>query len=431
MLHINPSPDHFANLRNDSFYTVICGANNSGKSYTFKERKRVMGRRAYMAGSQRFYHVYELNTQRYESKYYDDLERQYHQERTNESYNYEHNYIDLGRIIGGLKDTRRDEHFEICGNLIGARFSLKRRDEDNEMSARYVDMDGQNFSLGSSGSRLLMTLIGLCMDENYEVLFIDEPELGLAPKIQHNLGQLFSDEQEMRKRFPKLKQLFVATHSHLMLDRRNIGNNFVVRRTSDAVSIEQVSDLSRFHELQFNLLGNTLESLFLPAAIIIVEGKTDKPFFERVCRVRFPDRNIVVLDAQGDVKRVLRSVVSAYGDAAKSPFRPRTFVILDSVHTPGTAADLVAMGAPSENVVVWSRNGVEYAYPREIMRQIFACSDLELDGMSITGDMVTVGSVSRRKVELANEVVARLLPTTSIGAELEGKLLEPLQKVIG
>ncbi len=48
---------------------------------------------------------------------------------------------------------------------------------------RYVDMDGQNLSVGSTGTRLLMTILGLCMDPAFESILIDEPELGLGPKI--------------------------------------------------------------------------------------------------------------------------------------------------------------------------------------------------------------------------------------------------------
>jgi predicted ATPase len=114
--------------------------------------------------------------------------------------------------------------------LIGSTFDLKRRDEDNELSPRYVDMDGQNLSVGSTGTRLLMTLLGLCMDEQFDVMLVDEPELGLSPRVQGELSRFFADKERRDQYFPHLKGIFVATHSHIFLDRSNIGNNFTVSK---------------------------------------------------------------------------------------------------------------------------------------------------------------------------------------------------------
>src|SRR5438552_1161001 len=96
------------------------------------------GRQAYMAGPTRFYHVAELSTQRFNVADYDGWESQFVQNSFNKEYNYEQNFIDLGRIVGSLKDVRRNQLFELCGELIGNKFTLKRRDEENELSPRYI-----------------------------------------------------------------------------------------------------------------------------------------------------------------------------------------------------------------------------------------------------------------------------------------------------
>lgn len=285
-LTFHPDLAQFLADRQAAYYTTLSGGNNSGKSVLLKNMKIHLGRRAYMAGPQRFYHIYELSTQRWNLQDYDNWDNSFRQNFYQEEANTETNFIDLGRVIGAMKDAKRRQLFELCGSLIGSHFDLKRREEDNDLSPRYVDMDGQNLSVGSTGTRLLMTLLGLCMDEQFDMMLIDEPELGLSPRVQGELARFFADKERRDQYFPHLKGIFVATHSHIFLDRSNIGNNFTVTKTDKDVEIRQVQSMAQLHDLQFNMLGNSLEALFLPSAFIICEGKTDKPFIERLIQLR-------------------------------------------------------------------------------------------------------------------------------------------------
>jgi predicted ATPase len=192
-LIFHPDLPQFLADREAAYYTTLSGGNNSGKSVLLKNMKIHLGRRAYMAGPQRFYHVYELSTQRWNLQDYDNWDNSFRQNFNQEEANTESNFIDLGRIIGALKDAKRNRLFELCRSLIGSQFALKRREEDNDLSPRYVDMDGQNLSVGSTGTRLLMTLLGLCMDEQFDVMLIDEPELGLSPRVQSDRRYEFRD----------------------------------------------------------------------------------------------------------------------------------------------------------------------------------------------------------------------------------------------
>ena len=321
--------------------------------------------------------------------------------------------------------------FTLCGSLIGSEFSLKKRDEDNELSLRYVDMDGQNLSVGSTGTRLLMTLLGLCMDEQFDVILIDEPELGLSPRIQGELARFFADGARRDEYFPHLKGIFVATHSHIFLDRWNIGNNFTVTKVDRDVEIRQVQSMTQLHDLQFNLLGNSLEALFLPSAFVLCEGKTDKPFIERLIELRHPGKRVLVLESQGDVKRMFRMLAQTLGDIYKSPFRDRTFVVLDSVHPAGTRGDLIGMGALPENIIVWDKNGIEYVYPPDVVAGVFSCGTGDLSSLHITDDEVSLNGVTRRKVALCGDVVSAMTTETKQSDELEKKLLGPLAIALG
>ncbi len=155
-LLFDPPLDAFAKERAGSAVTVLSGGNNSGKSLVLKWLKHAMGKTAYMVGTNRFYHVYHFSTSLRDPNELDSFESQFNSNIWSEEYNYEQNFIDLNRIIVTLSDTRRKALFELCGSLIGSSLSLRRVDEDNELSVRYIDVDGQNLSVATTGTRLLM-----------------------------------------------------------------------------------------------------------------------------------------------------------------------------------------------------------------------------------------------------------------------------------
>jgi hypothetical protein len=341
-------------------------------------------------------------------------------------HNYEQNYIDLGRILMGLNDQRRRVMFDLCEELLGTPFTLRKAEEDNDLSMRYVEVDGQNISVASSGARLLITIVGLCMDERFSVLLIDEPELGLSPRVQEALATLFQDPERRAVIFPHLKAIFISTHSHLFLSRDEISDNFIVTKKGNVISADQVTTTSKYHRLQFNLLGNSLESLFLPAAIVVVEGKCDFAYLDRVIQVRFPDKRITVIQGSGDVKRKIHGLREAFGDLAKSPFRSRLFAVLDSIHQLGLVGELEGMGLYRDNVIVWEQNGIEYVYPEAALRDALGgTTDFEIDG-----DRIRAGDIVRTKNELCERVVPKLDADSILPTELETKLLARISSAI-
>jgi predicted ATP-dependent endonuclease of OLD family len=275
-----------------------------------------------------------------------------------------------------------------------------------------------------------MTLVGLCMDENYEVLLIDEPELGLSPKLQSAIYNLFVDLASREKYFPHLKGIYVSTHSHIFLDKSTISNNYRVSKVGDAVGIEKVENMDQFHDLQFNMLGNSLDSLFLPSAVIIVEGKTDKPYIDRCVSYIAKGRTVAVIESQGDVKRVFRNFCISIGDIYKSPFHSRTFIVLDSIHSAGTKEELIRMGAKESNIIIWSNNGIEYLYPKSIMSKIFSCSLAEVKNINIVNDNIAMNGITKRKQELSELIVGQMTADTKLPDELTEKLLSPLSDAL-
>lgn len=268
------------------------------------------------------------------------------------------------------------------------------------------------------------------MDTNFDTMFIDEPELGLGPRIQSSLSAFLANRAERDRFFPHLRSVTVATHSHLFLDRSDINNNFIVSKAGNSVTIDRVDSFTKFHTLQFNLLGNSLESLFLPAAFLLVEGKTDQLYLERWIQLRFPGRNILLTQTLGDPKKRLHTLRDALGDIFKSPFRGRIFPVLDSAHTRGDPDALEAMGVPRDQIVIWERNGIEYLYPPKLMGQIFGCAPEQISSLRIENDEVELNGVKRKKYDLCQEVVRLMTPDVEPPRELEAKLLSRLSTAI-
>lgn len=246
--------------------------------------------------------------------------------------NQDESQVKLEQVIGGLPDTELDRLLELCSELIGEKFTIKHVEENRRLSPYYVDMNGQNLRVASTGTRVLMTLLGLAVDTRISSLYIDEPELGLSPKVQKALANLLYSPDSRANNFPHLKQVIVSTHSHLFLDRRALSSNFNVQKAENVLTMERVTTVSAFHALQFRLLGNDLESLFLPSAIVFVEGDADIIFLSRVIALRLPHRAITVTPTggEGNVGYRITTLRDAFGSLERSPYQSRLFIVFDS-----------------------------------------------------------------------------------------------------
>ena len=81
------------------------------------------------------------------------------------------------------------------------------------------------------------------------------------------------------------------------------------------------------------------------------------------------------------------------------------------------------MGLPEDNFVVWDNNGIEYVYPSKLLAEIFRCAESDLSGLVIADEGVEINGITKRKKELADEVVKHIDAGTELPLELEKKLL--------
>ena len=413
-----------------SEYVVLCGRNNCGKSYLLKTLTQQIGERASYLGPARYQNFNVIGSfapnrnQRRRTRKYQEFMNQWR----NQQQNLDNSPFNLQQAIAELTNEKREQLIEIMQSLLGSKMELRHTVENNSMSQQYISVDGHNISFTSSGYRLITSLITSLLDEEFDTFFIDEPELGISPEAQG----LFSDflfNKEIRDRyFGHIKTLVLATHSTIFLDRNQITNNYFVEKDGDVIDITRVDNVSDINRMHFFLLGNRLETLYMPSSIVIVEGKSDYKFINRLLNVRYDNSNVSVIQANGDsrIKEIFNLTKSIFGDIQKSPYKDRVFVVLDSVHGSGLKASLEAMGLPSKNIVIWNKNGIEYYYPEKIIRSIYGSSgEIEIDG-----DIVRLNGIEHNKNKLADLVVDKMTKDTELTEEFQDEFLAKIESLI-
>ena len=413
----------------DSEYSVLVGRNNCGKSFLLKSLTQQWGQTASYLGPARYQNFnllgyYTPNRNKRDERW-NQFMSQWHQHQQN----IDNSPVNLQQAIAELTDAQRDTLIEIVELLLGTRMEIRETVPGNSMSQKYISCNGHNISYTSSGFRLIATLLTSLLDTDYDTFLIDEPELGISPEAQGVLADFLFDRAHRSKYFPHIRTIVFATHSTVFLDRRKIDNNYIVSKHGDEIELNQVSTLGELNKVHFFLLGNRFETLYLPSAIILVEGKCDHQFIERAASLRFPNAQLSVISANSDsrIKEVLSIAGGLLSDIQRSPYRDRIFVVLDSVHSVSLPDQLERMGVLRENIVTWPQNGIEHFYPPAVVDRIFPGSG----DLIITGDRVSRGGVEYNKNDLVEKVMTLIVATTSHHPDFERLLLAPLAHKAG
>lgn len=411
-----------------SEYAVLVGRNNCGKTYILKTLTQEIGLNASYLGPARYQNFNLLG--------YFTPNRIRKQQRHNEFLNFwrqqqnmDNSPLNLQQAIAELSDNRRSSLQQIIKLLLGSDMEILQTVPDNSMSQKYISAGGHNLSYSSSGFRLITTLITSLLDNDYDTFLIDEPELGISPEAQGMLADFLFDRQHRARYFAHIKTLIFATHSTIFLDRRNISNNFMIEKAADEITVQRVSSQAEFNKIHFFLLGNRFETLYLPSVIILVEGKSDHAFIQKVLTTKFPNQQFSVISANSDgrIKEILNTAKNLLTDIQRSPYRERIIAVLDSVHCVGLKETLVEMGMLSENIVSWSANGIEYVYPEAILDEIYGSGGQ----IEISGDDVSRNGMAYTKAVLCEKVCARVTPATPMSAEFETLFLSLVTRRMG
>lgn len=397
-------------------YVVLCGRNNCGKSYLLKLITQSVGEKASFLGPAGYQNFNILAPYAPGANNRSQKWQQWLANWRNSTQNLDNSPFSLQQAISELSDTKREQLIEIMHKLLGSKMEILYTLPNNSMSQQYISVDGYNISFTSSGYRLIASLVTSLLDEHYEIFLIDEPELGISPEAQGLFSDFLFNPDIRAKYFGHVKTLVMATHSTVFLDRKNIANNYFVSKTGSDIEVEQVSSSTDINKIHFFLLGNRLESLYMPSAIIIVEGKCDYAYIERVLHTRYPQTRFSIISANGDsrISQIFSITKSLFGDIQKSPYKNRIFTIIDSVHGSGLPQQLESMGIPKENIVVWSKNGIEFYYPPEILAEIFHSRG----AITVSGDLISLNGLTYTKNELVGMVVPKSLQVQNITMSL-------------
>lgn len=413
----------------ESEYAVLVGRNNCGKSFLLKTLTQQWGQNASYLGPARYQNFNLLGHFTPNRNRRDERWRQFLQHWQQQQQNIDNSPVNLQQAIAELSDDQRETLVEIIDMLLGVKLEIRDTVPGNSMSQKYISCGGHNISYTSSGFRLIATLVTSLLDTTYDTFLIDEPELGISPEAQGVLADFLFDREHRAKYFQHIKTLVFATHSTVFLDRRHVANNHIITKTGDTISIRQVTTQSEFNKVHFFLLGNRFETLYLPSAIVLVEGKTDHRFIERATALRFPNAQLSVISANSDnrIKEVLTIARGLFTDIQRSPYRDRIFVVLDSVHSASLPAQLVQMGLQPENIIKWPQNGIEYYYPPSLLERIFGAGGT----MQIDGDRVSKNGVEYNKNELVERIVSLLESNTPMNLDFDELLLQKIAAKVG
>lgn len=426
-LTFNPSINDIVSNDTNGYVNVLTGANNSGKSAYLKQ---IIDQpdKLYI-GVNRFYSFHHLEFYNDDINEIQQLYQNLQNTKRQASQNFEGVFFNASKAITRLNDDRRKILFDIFTDLFGQKISVKSENPNNQFSRKYVAIDEDSLSVTSSGTRLFLGVLAALMDERFKLVAIDEPELGLSPQLQRLLSDIIIGGHYHEKVFPHKPNIVLGTHSHIFLDKSNYKNNWIVNKENKTISARRCQNFAELHDIQLRLLGNDLGDLFLPHAVIFVEGETDKIYLESLARIFFPKLKIVVQDCSGDIAGRLNLWSLSLGDIQISPYKSRTFAISDKIEQAGLSRICTRIGLPERNIIKWSENGIEYLYPLKTMREIFRDGNFRFDLLRISGDFVTYNGISYKKMDLCKNVCGHLHKDVCLSDELTEKFIIPLSSL--
>lgn len=424
-IKFSPSISEFIESRKNHQVTILSGMNNSGKSLTLKVIRRTLGYTSNIHLVNRFYHIDRLPLAS-ESPIYNSMRFiQTSNAMYQNNQNYENSDNNLSEFITKLSDIKRNKFFELCSKVFNQKFEIQHVDNANEFSQRYVSIDNQPLIYSSTGTRLILLLIAALFDEDFNYQLIDEPEIGLSPSLQTRIANIFFDKKYINENFPHISGIFLTTHSHIFLDKQNINNNFVTHKTGNQIIIKQIETITDYFDLNFHMLGNSLSHIFLPQAILIVEGETDCEYLKAIVANCFPKLRISIIKSHGDggIKEKIHELSDVLHNIPESPYANRIHIIIDLEHS-SKISDWVQKGIDRNNIHVLDKNGIEYYYPEEVMCEIFHCGNESLMDFCIRDDSVTINNISKTKKELNKLVIEKISNNSKYSQEFEKKILQ-------
>jgi hypothetical protein len=231
-----------------------------------------------------------------------------------------------------------------------------------------------------SGLRSLLSILAALTDTGLRAILIDEPELSLEPSVQRRLRDLLIEAFQSR-------QILIATHSHLFLNRSDPSSNLIVQNSGGSVSVSPVLSEERLYDITFELLGNSLEDMFLPGNFLVVEGASDQIIVEKIrmlLNIHAPKIKVLaaagienVPPTVGAVLKVLVPVVTK-----DSPYAKKIVAMIDKPVDTDSRAVTELKQVLKERLFILGEQSIEEYVPDAIYTKIGRNKKDDLENMA-------------------------------------------------
>ncbi len=230
------------------------------------------------------------------------------------------------------------------------------------------------------------SILGLMwiVSEPDAIFGIEEPEIHLHA----NLMKFFFDF--IRKK-AESDQIFLITHSPLMIDKAAISNNWLVYKEINETKVKKLESKEDF-KLVLHQLGVLPSDIYLSDAAVFVEGGTEKqaiiPILAGKLGLKLDDKiAVIALGGANQLKNSLR----IWLDIAK--YAPIEYFILLDGDSKSLAFEIAQeMSIPVQKFHVLKKNNIEEYYPAEkVVEAVKEVFGLEVDKKQIK----TADSISR------------------------------------
>lgn len=216
-----------------------------------------------------------------------------------------------------------------------------------------------------------------------ETIFLfDEPDLYLHPQLQKKIKTIL---EKLSTNYP----VVVATHSHLMIGKKISTTSIVKKIYKEGCRVESkdiLSEESLFREL-FTYLGYVPSDFLLPDNIILVEGKFDKKFLDKVKDLMIEtgeiegnlkeyDISIIDIGGDGQAKKALKFIKdlpSAISFFSGLPAYKERFCGLFDDSKKASLFDLRTKADDNSmpyRINCLDKNGIEYYYPESLLNKM-------------------------------------------------------------
>lgn len=425
----------------DTDLVIIVGKNNSGKSRLLKVWSNFFKEKSDYIPPNRF-NVKERVSANI------DIDRE--NERHSRTYEYyvnnpnqrvsEYPQPDTFLELISLDDLDRENLTKWHNNYFDT-LEIKKKSLTNSHSNTLILINNREAGSAGSGSRSVLGLLSRLFDPKLDCVFIDEPEIGLEPRVQKKLFELISKFSKGEDGLQK-KKIILATHSNLFLDKINVNNNWRMEKDENSnIILTQINTEAELLNTSFNLLGASPSDLFFPNNILIVEGLSDQKFISKILELKYQKSKISIHFAEGITK--IEYAIPAIEQMLKSLtylslYKNKICILVDKDSVPAVLPNWRSYLGDTNNdrVIELGKNGIEYFYPKTILSSLTSLQENELDSKiqlylenekSSHDHKADLGSlVQITKIELAEKVIEQMIDTHL--PEIDKKIIDLIDK---